>query len=332
MTPIDGYNAANKINNNMDVVDIFCSFVDRFMIAAENDSHPLKPDGPCESQDQPFVNPYASLNNGDVTLFNYGFYEEINLEEISGAAKAVQHIHWLNKEHTVAQQPGNAERADDLNLIKSRTEIEMAQLWKNRFPTWLHLSVLALEKRGQHIEKMASLVHETWELCRKMGAGGYLDLIELYQFNVLRSAGPSAHPLLTPHAVGFHGFLESRVRIEQQTSNDLPYFNKRNTDWRTGATKNMTLTGIPVYSVPPSMPTIHAGAATTRDLRRWTEKAPPCWSVTCPSPRCYPLHNKYGPDDASCGVGLVLTNSHKMLEEKCALYDDIQKQASTHRR
>ena len=100
------------------------------------------------------------------------------------------------------------------------------------------------------MEKMASLVHETWELCRKLGAGGYLDLIELYQFNVSRSPGPSTHPLLTPHAAGFQGFLESRVRIEQQISHDLPYFNKEKYRLENEGHQNMTLTGIPVYSVP----------------------------------------------------------------------------------
>ena len=258
-------------------VDIYHSFVERFVGSLEQGHHPyqIKRDNlPLSSQTT--VNPYAAIKDGRAALLNFGFQHRLSCREIATISQDLDHLKELNIRGFQARQPGNVEVVEDLLTIQDECIGVVLSLWNHQFPTWFHLSMLAEEQRGSHVEELAPLVLNTWSVCRELGVGGTLDRIQNYQLHCVERAGAAAHQLMVPGVQGFDLHLQNRLSVIEQADSDRPFYNVR---WsaackRNGRKERRLLGGAPSYDVPFCLPPSKDWVPTTLVIKAIVNKAP----------------------------------------------------------
>ena len=258
-------------------MDVFHSFVERFVGALEDGSHPHRvtrgefPLGSLATTD-----PQAALKDGRAALLNYGFHQHLSCGEMGSIEEDLRKLRQLQSRCFQVRQPGNVEIVEDLLVIQDECIAIIHSLWRSRFPTWFHLSMLAHERRGNHIDHLASLVLKTWSTCRDLGAGNLLDRIQDYQHWCCERAGAAAHQLMTPGVDGFMEHLQDRVCMMRGTERDRPFYNRRWKDFckPKKSEESLLLGGVPAYVVPFRLPPLDDWLPTTLCLMGIIDRAP----------------------------------------------------------
>ena len=136
--------------------------------------------------------------------------------------------------------------------------------------------MLAHERRGNHVDHLASLVFDTWSTCRDLGAGILLDRIQDYQHWCCEQAGVATHQLMTPGANGFVEHLQDCDSVISETELDRSFFNRRRKDFGKAMKLEapLLLGGVPAYVVSFRLPPLADWLPTTLCLMNIIDAAP----------------------------------------------------------
>ena len=135
--------------------------------------------------------------------------------------------HKLLAEWNRLNLPSNPHRYEDMIKLVDKAENTVGQLWVNRYPTMMEMSLLAADGTLDKITRIVQDVAETWETLRKCGVGRYIDAIEAYQHRCIDEAGQVCHLLLHPHYLPTRSTTITPSSLAEIDSSNEEQFNHR---------------------------------------------------------------------------------------------------------
>ena len=130
-------------------MDVFHSFVERSVGALEDGSHPhrvTRSELPLGSLAT--IDTQGALKDGRSALLNYEFHQHLSCGEIASIEEDLRKLKKLQSRCFQVRQSGNVEIVEDLLVIQNDCIAIIDSLWRLRFPTWFHLSMLAHERKA----------------------------------------------------------------------------------------------------------------------------------------------------------------------------------------
>ena len=198
--------------------------------------------------------PYEPLLDGSVCHLDLAFHLKRTKDELTAFSDDVWGSFELLAEWNHLSQPSNPHMYEDMIQLVEKAENTVGQLWVNRYPTMMELSLLAAEGRLDGIARIVKDVAETWDALRKCGAGGYIDAIETYQFKCIDEAGQVSHLLLHPHSLPTMSTTITPSSLAEAAINNEEHFNHRCTrgvrDIQVGAYHLYRVPAPPVTHLP----------------------------------------------------------------------------------
>ena len=171
--------------------------------------------------------PYAPLLDGSVRHQDLAFHLKRTKDELTAFSDDVCGSYEMLAEWNRLNQPSNPHRYEDIINLVEKAENTVGQLWVNRYPTMMEMSLLAAEGTLDNITRFVQDVAETWETLRKCGAGRYIDAVEAYQYRCIDEAGQVCHLLLHPHSLPTRSTTITPSSLAAAASSNEEQFNHR---------------------------------------------------------------------------------------------------------